>query len=77
MSRLAAEGRLGELCAVVVDELHMVGEEGRGAVLEAMLSKIRFAARKGVFLKSGGGAKGVGDGLQIIAMSAVIIHPLP
>lgn len=60
VSRLAAEGRLGELCAVVVDELHMVGEEGRGAVLEAMLTKIRFAARKGVFHVGGG--HGDGDG---------------
>ena len=32
ISRLAEEGRLGELCAVVVDELHLVGEEGRGGV---------------------------------------------
>ena len=49
VSRLAKEGRLHELCAVVVDELHMVGEEGRGGVLEATLAKLRFAARKGAF----------------------------
>ena len=47
VSRLAQEGRLHELCAVVVDELHMVGEEGRGAKLEETLAKIRFAARTG------------------------------
>jgi hypothetical protein len=81
VSRLASEGRLGELCAVVVDELHMVGEEGRGAVLEAMLSKIRFAARKGVFHAGNGGGGGGGgsggdgsDGIQIIAMSATVSH---
>ena len=46
LSRLAAEGRLGELCAVVVDELHMVGDEDRGATLEAALAKLRFHERK-------------------------------
>lgn len=78
VSRLAVEGRLDELCAVVVDELHMVGEEGRGRVLEAMLTKLRFAARKGRFSDAEpnlrGGAERAKHGLQIIAMSATVSH---
>jgi hypothetical protein len=64
VSRLAQEGRLHELCAVVVDELHMVGEEGRGAKLEETLAKIRFAARTGA----------LEDPPQIVAMSATVSH---
>ena len=67
ISRLAEEGRLGELCAVVVDELHLVGEEGRGGVLESMLAKLRFADRRGAFGETGGGP-------QIVAMSATVSH---
>ena len=46
VSRLAEEGRLDELCCVVVDELHMVGDPDRGAALESLLAKLRYAARK-------------------------------
>ena len=66
ISRLAEEGRLGELCAVVVDELHLVGEEGRGGTLESMLAKLRFADRRG--------ACGERGNSQIVAMSATVSH---
>ena len=88
VSRLAKEGRLHELCAVVVDELHMVGEEGRGGALEATLAKLRFAARKGAFRRDSDHSEGnpgnpsatttnrrnLADDLQIIAMSATVSH---
>ena len=88
VSRLAKEGRLHELCAVVVDELHMVGEEGRGGALEATLAKLRFAARKGAFRRDSDHSDGnpgnpsatttnrrnLADDLQIIAMSATVSH---
>ena len=67
ISRLAEEGRLGELCAVVVDELHLVGEQGRGGILESMLAKLRFADRRGALRETGGGP-------QIVAMSATVSH---
>ena len=46
VSRLVTEGRIHELCAVVVDELHVVGDRNRGATLEHALAKLRFHARK-------------------------------
>ncbi|TWW59377.1 DNA polymerase theta [Takifugu flavidus] len=51
---------------VVVDELHMVGDSGRGYLLELLLTKICYIAQKqnttGSFL----------EGIQIIGMSATL-----
>ncbi|CAG9574394.1 putative DNA polymerase theta [Leishmania major strain Friedlin] len=40
LNHMLEEGRTDEIGAVVVDELHMVGESGRGATLELFLSKV-------------------------------------
>nr|CAI5857119.1 unnamed protein product [Callosobruchus analis] len=56
INSLIENGRLHEIGLIVVDELHLVGEEGRGATLEACLTKI-------MFLKAD---------IQIIGMSATI-----
>ncbi|WIA38253.1 hypothetical protein OEZ86_001594 [Tetradesmus obliquus] len=45
LDRLLAEAGLAKLSCVVVDELHMVGDEERGYLLELMLNKLRFATR--------------------------------
>ena len=80
LSRLAAEGRLGELCAVVVDELHMVGDEDRGATLEAALAKLRFHERKrrrdarALAAPNADADFSNLEACQIIAMSATVAH---
>eukprot|EP00755_Sulcionema_specki_P007540 Sspe_Gene.38545::Locus_18578_Transcript_2_2_Confidence_0.500_Length_1645::g.38545::m.38545/K19178/HELQ; POLQ-like helicase len=40
INSLLDEDRLGELGCVVVDELHMVGDEARGPMLELLLTKV-------------------------------------
>lgn len=42
VNRLLEDGTVEQLGAVVVDELHMVGEDERGATLELMLSKLCY-----------------------------------
>lgn len=47
INSLLGEGRIKELGLVVVDEVHMVGESGgRGAILENLLTTLRYAACK-------------------------------
>ncbi|XP_041973277.1 helicase POLQ-like [Aricia agestis] len=53
---LIEEDRLQELGLIVVDELHLLGEAGRGATLETLLSTVLFANK----------------GIQIVGMSATI-----
>ncbi|XP_060525530.1 helicase POLQ-like isoform X2 [Cylas formicarius] len=49
-------GRLNEIGLIVIDELHLIGEEGRGATLESCLTKVLF----------------LNANIQIIGMSATI-----
>ncbi|KAG8224942.1 hypothetical protein J437_LFUL006442 [Ladona fulva] len=57
VNSLVEEGRLSELGLVVVDELHLIGEKGgRGAILEAFLTKLIYSK----------------EDIQIVGMSATI-----
>ena len=57
VNRLLEEGQLDSLACVVVDELHMLGDQSRGYLLELLLTKILYVA---------------GDSVQIIGMSATL-----
>ncbi|CAM6130031.1 unnamed protein product [Calypogeia fissa] len=85
INRLLEENRLCEVCSIVIDELHMVGDRERGYLLELLLTKIRYAC--GEFDKISGASQeqalanalsqstSKGDpkaDLQIIGMSATL-----
>lgn len=40
INSLIEAGRINELGLIIVDELHLVGEQGRGPTLEALLTKV-------------------------------------
>ncbi|KAA8521778.1 hypothetical protein F0562_012451 [Nyssa sinensis] len=79
INRLLEEGRLSEVGIIVIDELHMVGDQSRGYLLELMLTKLRYAAGEGNAESSSGESSGTSSGkadpchgLQIVGMSATL-----
>ncbi|KAG7485315.1 DNA polymerase theta [Solea senegalensis] len=66
INRLIEEDSMGLLGMVVVDELHMVGDSGRGYLLELLLTKIRYITQK----QNATGC--LSEGVQIIGMSATL-----
>lgn len=61
INKLLDEGNISELGAVVVDELHLLGDPHRGYILELLLTKIKYTASKLNDLS-----------IQIIGMSATL-----
>ncbi|MCD9558469.1 hypothetical protein HAX54_015855 [Datura stramonium] len=79
INRLLEEGRLSELGIIVIDELHMVGDQSRGYLLELLLTKLRYASGEGNTESSSGETSGTSSGkvdpagsLQIVGMSATL-----
>ncbi|ESO92507.1 hypothetical protein LOTGIDRAFT_120568 [Lottia gigantea] len=71
INRLLQEDRLKELGTIVIDELHMVGDSGRGYLLELLLTKICYVAKKRK--EESKGAENVQEKpVQIIGMSATL-----
>uniref|UniRef100_A0A3P8PU19 DNA polymerase theta n=1 Tax=Astatotilapia calliptera TaxID=8154 RepID=A0A3P8PU19_ASTCA len=68
LNRLIEENSMTLLGMVVVDELHMVGDSGRGYLLELLLTKIRYIAQK----QNSMGSVSLSEGIQIIGMSATL-----
>ncbi|KAM9770177.1 DNA polymerase theta [Menidia menidia] len=66
INRLIEEDSMDLLGMVIVDELHMVGDSGRGYLLELLLTKIRYIAQKRNTTGS------LSEGVQIIGMSATL-----
>ncbi|XP_060792093.1 DNA polymerase theta isoform X2 [Neoarius graeffei] len=69
INRLIEEDRMDLLGIVVVDELHMLGDSGRGYLLELLLTKIQYIAKKTAEKCAD---KGSTDGVQIVGMSATL-----
>ena len=67
VNRLMEEKKINNLGVVVVDEMHMIGDEHRGYLLELMLTKIKFLTET---TKVEGDK--ICDSLQIIGMSATL-----
>lgn len=61
INKLLDEGNVSELGAVIVDELHLLGDPHRGYVLELLLTKIKFISLKCDDVK-----------VQIVGMSATL-----
>uniref|UniRef100_A0A4W4EB21 DNA polymerase theta n=1 Tax=Electrophorus electricus TaxID=8005 RepID=A0A4W4EB21_ELEEL len=69
INRLIEEDKIDLLGTVVVDELHMVGDSGRGYLLELLLTKIQYIARKSAEKCTD---KSSAEGVQIVGMSATL-----
>ncbi|XP_076467231.1 DNA polymerase theta-like [Babylonia areolata] len=65
VNRLMEENKVDELGVVVIDELHMVGDSNRGYLLELLLTKLCYMARRSRQNREH-------DGIQVIGMSATL-----
>uniref|UniRef100_A0AAZ3SXP4 DNA polymerase theta n=1 Tax=Oncorhynchus tshawytscha TaxID=74940 RepID=A0AAZ3SXP4_ONCTS len=74
LNRLIEEDSMDLLGVVVVDELHMVGDSGRGYLLELLLTKIRYIALKHNTNNSRPSCQidSLSEGIQIVGMSATL-----
>lgn len=61
INRLLEEKRLGEIGAVIIDEMHLLGDSSRGYQLELLLTKLRYMTIKDESVN-----------IQIIGMSATL-----
>ncbi|XP_023656412.2 DNA polymerase theta isoform X1 [Paramormyrops kingsleyae] len=72
INRLIEENKLDLLGIIVVDELHMLGDSGRGYLLELLLTKILYISQKSFARDSPEDAPVFSEGIQIVGMSATL-----
>ncbi|XP_056015539.1 DNA polymerase theta-like [Ostrea edulis] len=72
INRMMEENGINKLGIIVVDELHLVGDQHRGYLLELMLTKIRFLSQKTRMLPADTKDSGLVEGVQIVGMSATL-----
>lgn len=60
VNKLLEQGKLDEIGTVVVDEVHLISDAGRGYILELLLAKILYMSRKNALQ------------IQVITMSATL-----
>ncbi|XP_066501215.1 DNA polymerase theta isoform X2 [Hoplias malabaricus] len=69
INKLIEEDKMNLLGIVVVDELHMLGDSGRGYLLELLITKIQYIAKK---TSEKCTEKSSSGGVQIVGMSATL-----
>ncbi|XP_041447673.1 LOW QUALITY PROTEIN: DNA polymerase theta [Drosophila obscura] len=62
VNKLLEQGKLDVIGTVVVDEVHLISEKGRGYILELLLAKILYMSRKNALQ------------IQVITMSATLAN---
>ncbi|KAI8130699.1 DNA polymerase theta [Lucilia cuprina] len=62
VNKLLEQGKLNDIGTVVVDEVHLISDPGRGYILELLLAKILYMSRK------------YGLQIQVITMSATLAN---
>lgn len=62
VNKLLEQGKLDEIGTVIVDEVHLISDAGRGYILELLLAKILYMSRKNALQ------------IQVITMSATLAN---
>ncbi|XP_067619568.1 DNA polymerase theta isoform X2 [Eurosta solidaginis] len=62
VNKLLEQGKLSDIGTVVVDEVHLISDPGRGYILELLIAKLLYMSRK------------YGFQLQVVAMSATLAN---
>ncbi|KAH8402756.1 hypothetical protein KR215_009879, partial [Drosophila sulfurigaster] len=62
INKLLEQGKLDEIGTIVVDEVHLISDAGRGYILELLLAKVLYMSRKNALQ------------IQVITMSATLAN---
>lgn len=71
INKMVSEKKLDQLGVIVVDELHMVGDRGRGYLIELLLTKVQYLNKMRAAAEENEVEKLKGT-IQIVGMSATL-----